>query len=374
MNSNKTAIRELKKIVNYYKKLSASMLRVDKGSSQNYSNYLEIIRGYLNDFANLVSADFNNALTEYSSNHIISEETKRELYETIENDGEIMILRFEIHVFYRLSKMKAIKEVKVNSFDDVPKSNSNEGVFWYRGQSNSDWALVPSFFRNSKKSYLCDWSCIYKDYESKPKGTNLIKKLKEVNVDTIYRTTAFIQHSIGYSPLIDFTKSPNIAMSFALSNFKSMVEFYGANSCVYQFNIGDSKILTNCEEIDEVLEKISISILKENESIIKLIQNGRWKNFLNNQETSVVHLIDYPTNDRMLFQKGTFVLYDKVIIIGNNVYMSFGKAEFLESRMKKYIIETKVKEDIFMILMNESPQYHPRYLYDPYLYLSEPDK
>lgn len=76
----------------------------------------------------------------------------------------------------------------------------------------------------------------------------------------------------------------------------------------------------------------------------------------------------------MLFQKGAFILYDNVIIIDDEVFMSCNKVRFLKNNLKKYIIKANLKEGLYEDLMKKYPQYYQRYLLDPYLYLSELDK
>lgn len=89
---------------------------------------------------------------------------------------------------------------------------------------------------------------------------------------------------------------------------------------------------------------------------------------------STIYLINRPINDRMLFQKGAFILYDNVIIIDDEVFMSCNKVRFLKNNLKKYIIKANLKEGLYEDLMKKYPQYYQRYLLDPYLYLSELDK
>lgn len=380
MDVNELSSEKLKEIANHYRELSQAKIQRYTSKNQSYEKYFKITGEYYDNHEQTISFDLQNALSEYSGDNKKEDETSSEHKLHIVKDekyyNERLILTIEIHVFYRLFKMRVIEEKTVERIEDISiRNDGGTGRFcWYRGQTNSDWALVPSFFRNPKTTYLCKWSHISADYGKKPKSKPLIKKLEEVNIHSVYRTAAFIQHSIGYSPLIDFTKSSFVATSFALANFKSMVDFYGTSSCVYELDKNGNKTTTSGGDADGILRNIEIWVFKENELIVNLIENERWLNFLDNKEKSVIYLIDFPTNDRMFFQKGTFILFDRVIIIGNNIYMSYEEGKPLGPRLTKYIIEPKVKEDMYAKLMEGHPQYHQRYLYDPYLYLSEPDK
>lgn len=369
-------IRNLNKLVLYYKKMSQANLRRFSLKNRDFNKNLDITKKYIAKFESVIICDLRNAFSEYKSEINYDSQIPDSLFKEVLIDNACIIAAFEIHIFYRLFKMKSFKEEKISSIQDLENFvSSQKQSCWYRGQTSDEWSLIPSFFRNPKKSYLCRWENVLNEYKSKPRKNPLIEKLSEVNITSVYRTTAFIQHSIGFSPLIDFTKSSSIAISFALANFKNVVDFYGINACIFELNISQWTPITRCENIDEIIESMSIDVIKENESIIQLVNNDRWRSFLNEdgKETSVIHLIDCPTNDRMLFQKGTFVLFDRVLIIGNVMYMSFGKREVLLSKMIKYIIEPQKKEEIYMWIMKNYSQYHQRYLYDPYLYLTEPD-
>ncbi|HHT99217.1 MAG TPA: FRG domain-containing protein [Acholeplasma sp.] len=273
--------------------------------------------------------------------------------------------------------MKHYIEKQLTDIEDIIKYDEQDNIVWYRGQTNTNWQLVPSFFRSAKRTALWTWSDIYKDYKSKPSKVSLINKLNEVDIDTKsfpYKTAAFIQHSIGYSPLIDFSRSSKVALSFALSNASSMVNYYGDDACVYVLELNNYRILTELEDIDNAIRGSKVQVFRRNESIFNLITNQMWIDLLSGSITSVIHLINKPTNDRMMFQKGTFILYDNAIIIGDEIFMSYNKVSFIGRHLTKYNIDTKSKERLYEKLMIDYPQYHQRYLLDPYLYLGEPDK
>ena len=347
-------------------------------------NYIGEYKVYYNDFREIILSDVRTAIEEFLSIEKFSikedfnlRNTLRLIYiQDFENEEDIHII-IGIHIFYRLFKMKHYTEKPLSDIDDIIKYNEKGATVWYRGQTNTNWQLVPSFFRSAKKTALWTWDEIYKEYQSKPRKVSLIKKLNEVDIDTTsfpYKTAAFIQHSIGYSPLIDFSRSSKVALSFALANGSSMVSYYGDDSCVYVLKLNNTKILENIEGINDAIRTSKVQVFKTGEHVTNLVTNKMWKDLLNNNVQSVIHLINKPTNDRMMFQKGTFILYDNTIIIGDEVFMSFNKASFIGSRLTKYNIQTTSKEKLYEQLMIDFPQYHQRYLLDPYLYLGEPDK
>lgn len=277
----------------------------------------------------------------------------------------------DLHVIFRLFNMKEYLSDDLENLGDVSKEKDN---LWFRGQTNSKWSFVPSFFRNNNETKLWTWNTILQEYASKPSAPSLVEKLLEIDIDpniNPYKFLAFIQHAISFSPLIDFSKNSRVALSFALSNQSKILDFYKDESCVYRLNISDFKVLKKLSEIDEVIKNVRIQSFKESTNVSTIIQNQLWKDLLLEKTSSVVHLINLPTNDRMLYQKGVFALFDNVIIIGNEIYFSKNKIGFFRQNLKKFIIKAETKESLIAELYNKNPQYHHRYLNNPYLFLED---
>lgn len=380
MNSSSIIFNKIILISEYYKRISRAKIRRITPRSKQYDEiHLLFIEYYLNH-KEAIYIDYQMAIRDYLKDNP-SKNNSEYSFKCFDRDGELdntfLLYIIELHIFYRLYKMRYIEEVEINKLADLEPPSDNEKKFWYRGQTNKQWTLVPSFFRNPNISSLWKWKDIYEDYSAKPNKVSLIRKLNEVDIVTRsnpYKTAAFIQHSIGYSPMIDFSRSPMVSLSFALANVGSMVDFYGNDSCVFRLDISEWKPLTHIEDIDYAIKTFSIQVFKENESISTLITNQMWISFLTYTKRSSIQLIQLPTNDRMLFQKGTFILYDNAMTIGNEVFMSIDKIGFLQSRLLKFIIKSSIKELIYEQLMSKFPQYHQMYLLNPYIYLSEPNK
>ena len=81
-----------------------------------------------------------------------------------------------------------------------------------------------------------------------------------------------------------------------------------------------------------------------------------------------MYVINIKTNDRMKYQKGVFVLFDKFILIGDQLIMT----DYLKSRFGKIRIDTNDKDRLMKTYI-ESTHNEYRYLMDPYLYLNEPN-
>lgn len=377
MENNREFVNTLEVVSKYYKKESNAKISVFTNKNSKYNEYIKKYKVYYGDFREIILRDVDIAISKFDTK---KDSILRDIFYLIDNnfeDEELIHIVIDLHIFYRLFEMKHYSEKPLSNINDIIGYDEEDVTIWYRGQTNTNWQLVPSFFRSAKKTALWTWDEIYKDYKSKPQKDSLIEKLNKANIDTNnspYNTAAFIQHSIGYSPLIDFSKSSKVALSFALSNGSSMVSYYGDDACVYELKLNKTEILENIDSINDAISKSKVQVFMEYDIITNLITNEMWQNLLNDTAQSVIHLINKPTNDRMMFQKGTFILYDNTIIIGDKIFMSFDKASFIGSRLTKYNIQTTSKEKLYKQLMSDHPQYHQRYLLNPYLYLSELDK
>lgn len=342
----------------------------------DYEHFISIYREYYDKFRTIILRDLIYVVSEFVGEKNINFEKDMVVGLEHGTNDDILMLRFrvELHVFYRLYKMNHYEESTLKNIRDLISNKDNENC-WYRGQINSEWQLIPSFFRNAKKTKLWDWNFIKAEYDSKPEKVPLTNKLDTIGIDTSspYSLCSFIQHSIGFSPLIDFSKSPKPALSFAMANGSNLPTYYGDNACVFELKIDEAQIIDNVADINNIITKAQLQVFDKAPHITTLIQNEMWRNLLK-EKKSVIHFFNLPTSDRMRFQKGVFVMFDNVIIIGNELYLSFDKTKYLSKRLTKYIIRTSKKDDLYNQLMEQFPHYHPRYLLDPYLYMGENDK
>lgn len=373
MSENNVDLNYLKDITNFLK--SSFSIKVRLFASNISESNKTVYFSYFQEHFVKIQKDVREAVEKYSQvkdKNIIQFTHVLDSYEKIDSDNFDLIGNMvDLHVIFRLFNMKEYINDDLENIGDVSKEKDN---LWFRGHTNSNWSLVPSFFRNNNETKLWTWNMILHEYASKPSAPSLVEKLLEVDIDpniNPYKFLAFIQHAISYSPLIDFSKNSRVALSFSLSNQSKILDFYKDESCVYQLNIRDFKVLEKLNEIDEVIKNVRIQSFRENSSIFTIIQNQLWIDLLLEKTRSVVHLINLPTNDRMLYQKGVFVLFDRVIIIGNEIYFSKNKIDFFRQNLKKFIIKTETKESLIGELYNINPQYHHRYLHNPYLFLED---
>ncbi|NTW96627.1 MAG: FRG domain-containing protein [Erysipelotrichaceae bacterium] len=291
-----------------------------------------------------------------------------EINDSSEDDIKNMIF---LHSLFRIKRMSKSKEIVINSYDDVIRIFENQTPQkWYRGHSDSSWQLLPSFFRDiQEKQIEFNYNLLVDDYKKK----KILEKMNTImNANKIdYRFFSYVQHSLGYGPFLDFSKSPQVAFSFTLSNRENVSLFFHKPSCLYELDTTNLPIIHSRSDINRRLKKLNISVFKSKASIEQIIKSSMWENLLNNTLESEIFLCDYQSNDRMRYQKGAFVLFNNVLIIGNRMLMSFKKQDILNQSLTKYIFPEDIHLTLYHSFLDKYPQYHIRFLMDPYSYMRE---
>lgn len=145
-----------------------------------------------------------------------------------------------------------------------------------------------------------------------------------------YNKYAFMQHSCSYSPLVDFTKEPIVATSFALSNTSRVNDFRNEDSAVFcSINTRDNLDVINHRWearnflVNEFyLQVIDAKAIKLGKDYVLRKADGSSRVLCFNSIdklldalTPKIKIIDITTNDRMLYQSGVFVcFYDCVCL------------------------------------------------------------
>lgn len=227
--------------------------------------------------------------------------------------------------------------------------------FWYRGVTNiDDFDLVPSMYRSIKDPYVhIDDTYI----DSLYKVNNLDREYKKI-FKTFKREEflAYMQHSIAYSPLIDFTNNVVIAGSFA-TQFTNAVDYVKKDSGLFLL-VRDTRMNTrafntNIELFNECLTPFS-NIFGKPLFLCSLSDFYVKYNVVLNK-----------SNDRMKYQDGLFLNIYKAVFVK-------GKLLFPDSTTKLFIIRipfggSKItKDDVTNDISQNFQEYEYDYLMDPY--------
>lgn len=281
-----------------------------------------------------------------------------------------------------------IKNYNVNERYDLPFSeddlNNQNNFFdgnnykdgyecWFRGQSNYSWHLQPSMYRNlnnvfskQKEIRFSDIACIYKNNGMVDKW-ELITKCKTID----YKFISFMQHSISYSPLIDFTKDIVVSLSFALSNKKALNDFYQNDAAIYKLMLNNKYLIDTEEKVNEVLKNdYYVDYLPKPYKVGSPLKGKKVSTFddIILALTPKYIMIPVKTNDRMLYQNGVFVLFYDCALIQGNVF------PWLNSDIKLNKLRINKSDDpsiqgkrcFYDIIQNKYPQYVQSKLLNPY--------
>ncbi len=246
-------------------------------------------------------------------------------------------------------------------------NKTGETISYYRGHSDYAYGVLPTMLRGVKapQNTIIDYAFVanaYKQASLENRYTKCIGSTMDA-----YRYCAFMQHSREYSPLLDFTESINIAISFACSNISSYNTYIGKDAAILEIDIPKEQVVRKEEECNRLIQSIDIYVCKDKLTYNSIIR-GKPLMYCTKKDFEVIaHLIDLKTNDRMRYQKGCFLLFSKAVITGDDVLIPAG----LPTCMKKYIIPKDKKKDLYESIKKNRHEIDVEHLMDPYKFFSE---
>ena len=281
--------------------------------------------------------------------------------------------------YRRLIKFK--ESQYISSFNDIIKEKRNN--VYYRGQTNSDWRISPSVLRDLNKSVVFNDNYYFKILSKaklEDKYNELIRTKKSFEK---YPKYAFMQHSLSFSPLIDFTKEKEIATSFALSNPAQINVLENKDSAVFDITVYSIFKIDDLERAYTFLHKeFYIDVIDSDYFVLgrtyKLYEIDSCGNKIEKIIfiTSIDELLerlrprfklfDIPVNDRMKYQKGVFVCFYDCIALRTRVCYELNE----EIDLNKSIIKTSDKKEILKGIYNNR-KYDQEHLMNPYLIFTE---
>ena len=242
----------------------------------------------------------------------------RIINERLENEFD-----FDFHIDKR--RINTLEELEKSIFEPYKQGKR---VF-FRGERKDDITrpLLPSIFRdkeflfeNKNRVNLVNSEFLYSFYSKIGNYSELYEKiLGGTDTNNMYSFLAFSQHYLGISPLIDFSKSPYAALSFALKDR----EEYPEDILLYTLEIKNDEDYTKSVDVANYwIKNYSVLVFRDAakidfqkpleaiEDYKIIVENNRGKSNLFEMNTPSAKLIDVPTNDLMRFQQGVFLLLD----------------------------------------------------------------
>lgn len=275
-------------------------------------------------------------------------------------------------------EMDGTKNLKYN-LEDIYNNHLNydNNTYFFRGQTNYEWSLIPSMIRNLNDNVKINMNFLNKKYLTLKLKDKYHKMFDKNKIDYLF--LSFMQHACSYSPFIDFTKSNIIGLSFALSNPNSFNDFTNKNSSLFIVSIDCSEILRSEEKINEFLQEEYQLIYLDR----KTLGFGENVSFKENEEEKILFLsdfktiinllipkyklIDLPTNDRMKYQKGVFLVFYGCICVNDTIFYQLNN----KFKLLKLKINKMNKRIYLEKIYKKYRFYDPEHLMKPYLYFNE---
>jgi len=277
-----------------------------------------------------------------------------------------------VSIEIRLFISGTVPEAEINSLDSfiglIEKYRYTDSSYWFRGQSNFDWKLNPSILRdlNRDTSFVINHRWLKDRYDS----IGLLVKYRDIfNGDEVdYSFLSLMQHSIAYSPLMDFTKNFVVAMSFALSNREQLNTFENNDAAIYVFSMDAMNFPDRLPmSIDEDIDKYNVLIVEDKKTYSTATIAEIIKHLIKYRRlTASISKTSDITNDRMKYQQGTFVLFNKFVQFDKHSVPLDRTTGILKFRVRK-----EVKKEIYNYIKEHYPYYSLNNLMNPYQYFNQ---
>lgn len=306
------------------------------------SQYIAI---FIDNNNQLCQMYLNSLLEEFETNSVLPNEFRemfeKEIFFAKEATSIELVYYFILYITVeefnaQLRKINLPFERPLDENGLVDNSINNQ--YFFRGQTKG-WDIAPSVIRELKQDIKIDNDGLNHLYEE----CDLNKKYNELFCDytskrNLYYKVAFMQHACAFSPLIDFTKKAIVATSFALSNTNQFNVFNSEKSYVYRLIIDRTiKVIDSKQEASDFLKTINYFCIHINDDFVygKTFFYDEYRGGVVTRKSLIILtpidlynalkpklvIFDSPTNDRMKYQSGIFVLfYDYVSFKGELRY------------------------------------------------------
>lgn len=262
-------------------------------------------------------------------------------------------------------------------YDNFLQKGKND-FYIFRGQSDYEWRLLPSMFRELKESVEINKKYMLDKYFK----IGLFNKYCSIfgyRHDIDYDFISFMQHACSYSPFIDFTKSNIIGISFALSNKNRFNDFHNKDCGLYVVNVNKNNLLTTREDINDFLENQYKIVYLNRKTIgfgelISFKEGNNTRNIIFTKFETIIKMltpeykiVDLPINDRMRYQQGLFLVFYNCLCINDTLFYE------LNPELKYYVLQFNNAEKINFLnkIYKNYRWYDLEHIMNPYLFFNE---
>lgn len=273
------------------------------------------------------------------------------------------------HTLLRLRNMSLFEVKTIENYDQLQEL-SKETNCWYRGQSSASWKLVPSYYRSlGAKTVNVDYYYLVNEYSR----MHIAERISSIIPKSLltYQQLAFIQHSLAFTPLLDFTTNIMNAASFAVSNLKKPNIMQDEPAVIFKIKVEDFEIIKEEKEADNAIKHLNVEYIGSKPYLATLIKSKMWIELMRGTTRSEIKLIDIKTNDRMRMQNGTFVIFDNALVLKDDIIFSFLKLKTLSKVITKYEIKVDKNQryNIYSDIMKNDSKYFLSNMMNPYDYM-----
>lgn len=275
----------------------------------------------------------------------------------------------------------------IDTIEDFDKEIMHDFIegrqLFYRGERINDpnRNLLPTLLRKPDELFKnndlglihIDSNYIYNYYSSLGSFVDVFHNtMGKADADNLYDICAFAQHYYHSSPLIDFTKSVYPALSFAIKDRESVEDdiilyvLQLKNNDDYTTDINtanqwlkDLNIYVSCAAEKDVRNAVKEII--ENKSLLMTDDFRKHMEQINTRPAPKAKLIDVPTNTRMKFQQGVFLMLTDFQLFNVKYFTKNIREHFI---VTKFIINKDICPEILKLILKNAPWYSFKYLTD----------
>lgn len=322
---------------------------------ESFDNICDLLLEMINE-----QAEIYPVVNELKKDILVLDKGKNDILEMSDSDF-VEIAKFNSALSLFLCSISLILN-PLDNYQELRNKFANDKNLFFRGQSDASFGLLPSFYRDL---VINDDVVTDKTVEEKYKEHGFYERYKSIfsakykSIKTDYSMMSYVQHSAAYSPLLDITKSLDVAAFFACTGKNINPNTYTKNnSSIFIFQL--------LKENHKKNAKLNIKWIDNKVSFNSILVEDKFLFECSPQDFSISYsLMNKSTNDRMNYQNGSFLYVEEGVIINKHLLIPVDQILIV-----KVVIPANMKKDIYTFVVNNNDALSEDYIYDPYSYLS----